>query len=155
MLSQGGILEDKLLKEILDRLFSYKVKNSIIPSKCGSSFYFLHCSEVFLTECNYIQAKQTCKQLCLNYTCKNHKSTNNPQVSLKQYDQFYFCELRWIFMHLCGKKKVLYLWNTFGNTWESRFFMFYMFMCIFHMFYSVKHLSKDFWVKWPHLLFVN
>lgn len=77
MLSQGGILEDKhkLLKETLNRLFSYKVKTSIIPSKCGRSSYYLHCSEVFLTEYNYIQAKQTCKQLCLNYTYRNYKST--------------------------------------------------------------------------------
>lgn len=100
MFSPGGILEDKhkLPKETQDRLFSYKVKTSIIPSKCGRSFYHLHCSEVFLFEYNYIQAKQTCKQLCLNCPYRNYKSTNNPhrylQVPFKQYYQFYLCEIR-------------------------------------------------------------
>lgn len=33
------------------------------------------------------------------------------------------------------------------RTHGEAFFMFYMFMYIFHMFYSDKLLSKDFWVK--------
>lgn len=66
----------------------------------------------------YIQAKPTCKELCLKYTCGNYTMSNNPlsylQVPFRQYCQLHLCKLRWL-RHRGGKMCVFMkdLWEHF------------------------------------------
>lgn len=92
----------------------------MISSKCGKSFHCLHCSEFSWLKRNKYRLNRLAKKLCLKYTCRNYKRTNNLhrylQVPFKQYYQFYLRKLRWI-RYLCEKRA--YLWNAFENKWES------------------------------------
>lgn len=139
--------------------FLIKQTKNVISSKCGKSFHCLHCSEVFWLKRNKARLNRLAESCAwsapVEIRTKLTTLADTCRVPFGQYCHLHLCKLRWS-QHSCGggEKKCMFVTCLWEHT-GKHFSLIYIFMYIFHTSDLDKHLSKDFWGTWPHLLFVN